>query len=695
MRAHDPGHNNPIPSDSMSSPTTSPLIGIDVGGTFTDFCFIKEGKLRVFKLPTTSRDERLAFKQGLNQIGSAAELPAIVHGTTVATNALLERKGARTALLTTKGFKDVLQIGRQNRPHLYKLSQSKPDPLIPPELRFEVQERVNARGEITVPLDEEELLAMCLRFRALSVESICIAFLFSFLNPLHETTAARIVRRHLPDVALSLSCEVHPEYREYERSVTTATNAYLQPLVGGYLGSLQADVRHRTFRIMRSSGGTIGLDTAQKQPVQLLVSGPAAGVAAALALAQQALETDSPDIMTLDMGGTSTDTALCHDSLPMTSESDIGGLPVRIPMVDIHTVGAGGGSIAHVDSAGSLHVGPQSAGARPGPACYGLGGQVPTVTDANLLLGRLPQDPARRGGGLKTLFHRQGRTVLEVLQKEVGADTVEATAAAIIDIVNASMERALRLISVERGHNPQEFTLIPFGGAGPLHACALAESLEMQRILIPTVPGVLSALGLLLADVTHSVSHALLQPMRKAAEKPQTVTDSIETLTSQVLSVLSAENLPDVSLFVHADLRYAGQSYELPIPMNLPLTSESLLEGAERFHMVHTQRFGYSDRETEVEIVALRVTGRSQREANSIGFPAETGGSGPPLPVGDSTVWLQAQSPDTLPCYDRSLLRPGHSFMGPAIVFQYDTSTLVLPAWKVTVDEWGHLILER
>ena len=671
------------------------LIGIDVGGTFTDFSYIKNGELQVFKLPTTPQDQRLAFKQGLARIESGMELPAIAHGTTVATNALLERKGAKTALLTTKGFKDILQIGRQNRPHLYRLSQSRPDPLIPPELRFEVRERVNAKGEISIPLDVEGLPGVCQEMYALGVESISIVFLFSFLNPQHEREAAQIVRHHLPDVPLSLSCEVHPEYREYERTVTTVTNAYLQPPVGGYLGSLQAAVPHRTFRVMRSSGGTIGLDTARKQPVQLLVSGPAAGVAAAHTIAQQALGTASPAIMTLDMGGTSTDTALCHEGLPMTSESEIGGLPVRIPMVDIHTVGAGGGSIAHVDSAGSLHVGPQSAGAKPGPACYGQGGQMPTVTDANLLMGRLPEDADGRRGGLHSLFPQLGRTALEHLQRKVGAGTVEAAAVAITDIVNASMERALRLISVERGHNPQDFTLIPFGGAGPSHACALAEALEIQRILIPTVPGVLSALGLLLADVTHSVSRALLQSVGEAAQKPQIVADLVQTMTSQVLSVLEAENLPDVVLSIQADLRYSGQSYELPIQMGLPITEENLLAAAADFHSAHAKRFGYAEPGAHVDIVALRVTGRAKRESTTMVCSGVTDRVGQAKPVWETSVWLQAQFPEKLPCYDRSHLRPGHSFQGPAIVFQYDTSTLVLPAWRVKVDDWGHLNLER
>ena len=679
----------------MTNPVAGPLIGIDVGGTFTDFASIQDGQLRVFKLPTTPQDQRLAIKEGIERIEAGPGSPAFVHGTTIATNALLERKGARAALITTQGFKDVLQIGRQNRLHLYRLSQSQPAPLIPPELRYEVRERVNAQGQITVPLDERKIHDLCQVFRDQRIESICIVFLFSFLNPQHEKAAAEIVRSHLPDIPLSLSCEVHPEYREYERTVTTATNAYLQPPVGGYLGSLQAAVPHHTFRVMRSSGGTIGLSTAQQQPVQLLVSGPAAGVTAAHAIAQQALSTDTPAIMTLDMGGTSTDTALCHDGLPMTSESELGSLPVRIPMVDIHTVGAGGGSIAHVDSAGTLRVGPQSAAAHPGPACYGLGGQEPTVTDANLLLGRLPQNAAWRGAGLRPLFPKQSQAALERLRTKVGAVTAQAAGAAAVDIVNASMERALRLISVERGHNPREFTLIPFGGAGPLHACALAEALEIQKILVPPTPGVLSALGLLLADVTHSASHALLQTAQQAAQEPQTVSDLVGALIHQVQTVLAAEELPEVVLSLQADMRYAGQSYELSIPLQLPVSAGTLRAASGEFHAAHARRYGYADPEAQVDIVALRVTGRGRREAFAMEFEQGPGSTGSPAPVGEWPVWLQARTAEPTPCYNRSQLRAGHTFKGPAIVFQYDTTILVLPHWQVTVDCWSNLILER
>ncbi len=685
----------PAPAMHHTSSATSLLIGIDVGGTFTDFTFSQAGHLRVFKLPTTPQDQRRAIKDGLDRIESGPGLPAIVHGTTVATNALLERKGARTALITTRGFKDVLQIGRQYRPHLYRLSQSRPVSLIPPALRFEVRERVNAQGQVTVPLDEQQVQDLCHVLRDRDVESICIVFLFSFLNPHHEQAAAAIVRRHLPDVPLSLSCEVHPEYREYERTVTTATNAYLQPLVGGYLGSLQAAVSHHSFRVMRSSGGTIGLRTAQQHPVQLLVSGPAAGVAAAHVIAQRALGTATPAIITLDMGGTSTDTALCHDGLPMTAESEIGGLPVRIPMVDIHTVGAGGGSIARVDAAGILRVGPRSAAARPGPACYGHGGREPTVTDANLLLGRLPRNPAWRGEGLRSLFPGLGQAALEELRMKVDADTVQATALATLDIVNASMERALRLISVERGHNPRDFTLIPYGGAGPLHACALAEALEIHRILIPPTPGVLSALGLLLADVTHSVSHALLRTVPQAVRAPQKVADLVETLTAQVQAVLAPEALPTVSISLQADMRYAGQSYELPVPLELPVSAAALQAAAARFHAAHARRYGHADRTAPVDIVALRVTGRGRRATDALAFTPGPGSTGPPVPEGELPVWLRTPTPESLPCYDRRRLRPGHVFAGPAIVFQYDTTTLVLPRWQVTVDSWGNLMLAK
>lgn len=680
----------------MAHSTADSWIGIDVGGTFTDFVLWQDGRLRVFKEATTPEDQSVAFRQGLERVGalaSTAAPPAIAHGTTVATNALLERKGAKTALIATQGFRDVIQIGRQNRPRLYRLSQDQPRPLIPDALRFEVRERVNARGEVAQPLDEPALHALGPRLADMAVESVCIAFLFSFLYPGHERRAADILRAYLPHAPISLSCEVRPEYREYERTVTTATNAFLQPVVGGYLQRLEASVPHRSFRVMQSSGGAMGLATASRLPVHLLVSGPAGGVTAAHALAQRALETAAPAIMTLDMGGTSTDTALCHEGIPMASERDVGGLPVRVPMVDIHTVGAGGGSLAYVDSNGALRVGPQSAGARPGPACYDQGGQVPTLTDALLALGRIAADQFLAGRG-RALRPSLARAALAQLGADLADASVPAVALAIVEIANAAMERALRLVSVERGHNPRDFTLVPFGGAGPLHACALAEALGMRRILVPAQPGVLSALGLLLADVQHSASRALLVPARQAYRDLETVTALATELTRTVRRVLAAEAVADPALSLRADMRYAGQSHELSVPLAHPLSRAALDAAFARFHDLHRRRFGYADDALDLELVALRVQGRGKAHALPWPRAAARAARGAPRAEGQAPVWFDADAPATLPCFDRRRLVYGHRFPGPALVFQYDSTLLVHPRWRAAVDPWSNLILE-
>ena len=684
----------------MAPSSADSWIGIDVGGTFTDFVLWQDGRLRVFKEATTPEDQSVAFRQGLERIwaltptGAPAAPPAIVHGTTVATNALLERKGAKTALIATQGFRDVIQIGRQNRPRLYRLSQDKPRPLIPDALRFEVRERINARGEVAQPLDEPALHALGPRLAALAVESVCIAFLFSFLYPDHERRAADILRAYLPQAPISLSCEVRPEYREYERTVTTATNAFLQPVVGGYLQRLEASVPHRSFRVMQSSGGAMGLSTASRLPVHLLVSGPAGGVTAAHALAQRALETATPAIMTLDMGGTSTDTALCHEGIPMASERDVGGLPVRVPMVDIHTVGAGGGSLAYVDANGALRVGPQSAGARPGPACYDQGGQCPTLTDALLALGRMRAEQFLAGRAQRALRPSLARAALAQLGATLANAPVPAIALAIVEIANAAMERALRLVSVERGHNPRDFTLVPFGGAGPLHACALAEALGMRRILVPAQPGVLSALGLLLADVQHSASRALLVPARQACRDIKAVTELAAELTQAVRRVLEAEAVADPALSMWADMRYAGQSYELSVPLAQPLSRTTLDAALTRFHDLHRRRFGYSDAALDLELVALRVQGRGKTQALPWPRAASPAPRAAPRADGQAAVWFDADAPVTLPCFDRQRLVYGHRFPGPALVFQYDSTVLVHPRWHATVDPWSNLILE-
>ncbi|MBI3731965.1 MAG: hydantoinase/oxoprolinase family protein, partial [Chloroflexi bacterium] len=460
------------------------LLGVDIGGTFTDFVLLRNDQLVIHKLLSTPDDPSRALLEGVRDLRLASD-GEIIHGSTVATNALLERKGARTALLTTRGFADVIEIGRQNRLRLYDFAQSKPAPFVPPEWRFEVAERLDEQGRVLLPIDANDLNALGERLIAEQIESLAVCFLFSFLNPAHE----RAVRAALQIPYLSLSSDVLPEYREYERVSTTVINAYVAPIVARYVEQLEHGLAGRRLRMMQSNGGSIRATTAKSVAARTALSGPAGGVVGAFAAAQLA---GFDQIITFDMGGTSTDVSLCAGEPLETSEGSIAGFPLRLPMLDIHTVGAGGGSLARVDAGGALRVGPESAGAKPGPACYGRGGAHVTVTDANLLLGRLA--PGKFLGGRMRLDVPAAEAATDRLAQAMDCDRLTA-AAGVVRVVNATMERAIRRVSIERGFDPREFTLVAFGGAGPMHACALAAALNIPRVLVPRHPGVLSALG--------------------------------------------------------------------------------------------------------------------------------------------------------------------------------------------------------
>ncbi len=674
------------------------LVGIDVGGTFTDFVWVVDGRLVVHKTPTTPADQSRAIVAGLAALGVAPDA-AVVHGTTVATNALLERSGARTALVTTAGFADVLAIGRQHRPHLYRLSQHRPPPLVPAAWRFEVPERLDAAGRVLTPLDEDAVAQVAQRLADEGIESVAVVFLFSFRDPTHERRAAERIRAACPEVAVSLSSDILPEYREYERTATTVINAYVQPLVARYLGRLEEALGGRTLRIMQSNGGAIGAGPAARQAARLVLSGPAGGVVGAFALARQALGTDAPRIMTFDMGGTSTDVALCPGAVPHTSEGVIAGLPLRLPSTDIHTVGAGGGSIARVDAGGVLRVGPESAGAIPGPVCYGRGGTAPTVTDANLVLGRL--DAGQRLGGDASgaavsvrLAAEAARAALAGLGTKLGLSAEEA-ALGVLRVANATMERALRRVSVERGHDPAEHVLVPFGGAGPLHACDLAAALGIRRVLIPPYPGVLSALGLLLADVVYDASRSVLRPAAALTGDPAPLREAAGALARTVREVLARDGFDDVTLTARLDLRYAGQSYELDVPLAWPVTAEGVAEAVAAFHAAHRQRYGHARPEAPVEVVTLRVRGTAPGLPLALPEepPADTLADVARLP--ERPVWFDAAGPTPTPGYDRPRLRHGHRFDGPAIVFQYDTTVVIPPGWHARVDAGRNLWVER
>src|SRR5712691_270950 len=516
------------------------LLGIDVGGTFTDAVLVADGEVSTAKVPTAARQEEsvLAAAEAVGATG----VERFTHGTTVATNALLERKGARTAFVATAGFEHMLHLRRQDRAHLYRLCEAHPEPLVPLERCHGVRERLSPEGVVTA-LDLDTLPKM-------DAEAIAVCLLFSFRDPSHELAVADELRRRYPEAHVVASCEVAPEFREYERASTTAADAYLGPLVARYLDGLRA---HEPL-VMTSAGGLVTVDEARA--AALLLSGPAAGVVGA---ARIALLAGVENALAFDMGGTSTDVcAIVGGEAERSPERLVGGLPIRLPAVDVHTVGAGGGSIVWRDAGGALRVGPESAGAQPGPACYGRGGERPTVTDANLLLGRLP---GRLAGGLE-LDRGAAERALGGLDPE-----------AVIEVVNAEMLRALRVVSVERGLDPRDFALVAFGGAGPLHACALAEELELRTVLVPEAAGVLSALGLVASDERRDRVRSYVVPLEEADELP-------------------AEG--------EADVRYRGQSFELAVPLGPEL--------AERFHRAHEERYGFADRGRPLELVAVRTS---------------------------------------------------------------------------------------
>ena len=530
-------------------------VGVDVGGTFTDLVAVVDGELVTAKVPSVRGSEARGIAAALRASG-VGEVDVLAHGTTIATNALLERRGARTALVTTEGFRDVIEIGRQARASLYDLAAHHPAPLVPRELRFTVRERMGPEG-VLLPLDEGSLSAVVEAVRVAGVEAVAVCLLFSFLHPEHERRVGEALRRALPDTRVSLSVELLPEFREYERCSTTVANAYLAPALSAYLAEIEPPPL-----VMQSSGGVVDVDTAAARPAACVLSGPAAGVAGAAFVADLA---GARDVLTFDMGGTSTDVAaVLGGSAQVTAESVVGGVPIRFPMADIHTIGAGGGSIAWLDDGGAFRVGPRSAGASPGPACYGLGGEEPTVTDANLVLGRL-QDGAVLGGEI-----RLDRSLAERALERLGMDAPEA-AEGVIRVVDANMAQALRVVSVERGIDPRGLALVAFGGAGPLHACSLAEEVGIERVLVPRASGVLSALGLAVAD-----------------------------LRRDYVGWDAQVDLPGARVTRYVDARYPGQSHELTIE-----------EGAD-FHAAHERRYGFR-LEGEPEIVTRRIVAAVSR----------------------------------------------------------------------------------
>lgn len=662
---------------------TERLVGIDTGGTFTDVVLLHEGRLHVFKVLSTPPDPSRAILDGLRHLDALQDLRVLVHGSTVATNAVLERKGVSTGLITTAGFADVLEIGRQTRPKLYDLRVQKVPPLVPRARRFEVTERLDERGEVLIALDEASLETALTTLQEAGVEALAIALLFSFANPAHEQRVAEAARS--TGLYVSVSCEVLPEFREYERTSTVVLNAYVGPLIERYLARLERSLPEQTVvRIMQSNGGSISSATARSFAARTLLSGPAAGVVGAAFVAQAA---DYSQIITLDIGGTSTDVALVDGVITETTSGTVGGYPTKLPMIDIHTVGAGGGSIARFDLGGALRVGPTSVGADPGPAAYGRGGTEATVTDAHVVLGRLIPD-AFLGGAMQLDGEAAARAVSTIAQR-LNASLEEA-ASGIIRVANANMEAAIRMISVERGCDPRHFTLVAFGGAGPLHACELAAALHIPRVLIPAIPGVLSALGMLIADTLKDYVRTI---MLLAEEAQDTVRSTITDLEKQGRDDLAREGIPTHKMVIeHAvDLRYVGQSYELTVPYNGDIT-----DAVNAFHAAHERRFGYCDFGERVQVVNVRLKARGLADRPVLEQQTALSGATPePLLTRDAFFAGTAHPVSyKVPVYERNALQPGGTLVGPAIITQYDTTTTVPPGWQVQVDRFGNLIIE-
>ena len=671
------------------------IVGIDVGGTFTDIAILEDGRLRVHKLPSTPSDPSVGIMKGVMEacpqfVDGGGEFDAdFVHGSTVATNALLEGKGGRTALITTLGFEDVLEIGRQNRSELYNLNVDRPVPLAPWELRFGLPERVDHNGTIVEDLLPEAIQTCVQLIEEAGVDGIAVSFLFSFLNPAHEEAVLAALEKLPNNPFISISSKVLPEFREYERTSTVVVNSYVGQIVSRYLTSLENSLG-KGLRIMQSSGGSITARLAADQPVRTILSGPAGGVVGAFYTGVQA---GYPDIITLDMGGTSTDVSLCPSRIKETTGSQVGGYPISVPMIDIHTVGAGGGSIARVDAGGALVVGPQSAGADPGPACYGKGDQI-TVTDANLVLGRMLPDNFL--GGRMTLDRQRAEELIAELASEIPL-SVQETALGIIRVVNANMARAIRAISQERGYDPRQFTLLPFGGAGPMHCCDLAHEMGIPRVLVPARPGILSALGVAIADIVKDYSRTVM--MRGDDINRVQLDEEFHGMEGLAREELEKEGLPMDRMVPQRflDVRYVGQSFELTIDYPSPRrridTARMRRSIADSFYRAHLQRFGYADRGEAVEIVNLRLKlGLKMDKPQIVAGQAADSGSTPAL-IGEAQVVFSGGSVTTR-LYDRENLRTGDQISGPAIVLQMDTTVVITPGWTGTADDYGNLVLE-
>jgi len=673
-------------------------IGVDIGGTFTDIVALDaNGRLTLAKVPSTPKDLLDGIAAATSKVlafagAKASDVERFIHGTTIATNAVLEQKGAVTGVLTTEGFEDVLELGRMKRSRMYDLAMDPEVPtfLAPRRRRMGIRERLDARGRVLVPLCEDDVRAAAERLRAQGVQAIAVCYLFSFVNPAHERRTREIIGQVAPEISVSLSSDVDPTFREYERLCVTAFDAYLGPVVKRYLGGLADTLRGLGVPsvplIMRSRGGIVSAALAAQQPVTLFLSGPAGGVIGAASAAERA---GVRDFVSLDMGGTSNDVAVVRDGRPLlAAEGAIGPYPVRTPMVDVNTIGAGGGSVAWIDAAGGLRVGPRSAGAEPGPACYARGGDEATVTDASVVLGYL--NPARFAGGAMALDAAAAERAVAAIGRRLGVDPV-AAAAGIHRVVNARMADQIRLVTIKRGYDPRQFALVVLGGAGPVHGAALAAEMGMAEVLVPEAPGVLAAFGLLAAAIEHH--HARTLQARTDAADLSDVNRCLAELDAAGRTRMRDEGVSarDVRVAYAADMRYVGQAYELEVPIAAPVAPAGVPDIVTAFHAAHERVYGYARTQQPVEFVNFRAVHTFPLPRPAVTSAAPARGSLEDARVGERRAYFGGFVPT--PIYERARLPLGARLAGPAIVEQPDTTTVIPPGVVALVDDAGNLRL--
>jgi N-methylhydantoinase A len=672
-------------------------IGIDIGGTFIDLVLSDDSGLRLFKFPSTPDAPERGVLNALTDLIArgfleASSVDRMAHGSTVATNALLEGAWAKTALITTRGFRDVLEIGRQNRSHLYDLNVDRPPAIVSRDLRLECSERLNAAGDVVRDLSDTEIDDIAEHLVAEQVEAVAVVFLFSYLNPEHERVVANRLREKLK-LPITLSSDVLPEFREYERTSTTAVCASLRPVIERYMQNLATQSVGMgitpEWQIMQSNGTVISATQAQKEPVRILLSGPAAGVQGAKTIGQAIA---APNLITMDMGGTSCDVALIQNGeIGQTTTGSVGDHPVAVRMNEIHTIGAGGGSIAWIDPGGALRVGPKSAGAMPGPACYGRGGRLPTVSDAHTVLGHLL--PSMPLGGTLTLDVSLARAAIQTIADPLEL-SVEQAALGILDVADAAMERAVRVISVERGNDPRQFSLLAFGGAGPLHAVSIARRLAIPRVIVPAAAGVLSAMGLLTCEIGRDYGRSVLRPLSEMNERM--LTSQLRELELRGLQELKAEGIDESVLRreISADLRYRGQSHELNIRLvpcaGFELSVQDLATWEESFHSEHQARYGHASRDEGIEVVALRLrmTAPPVFSKPCVRFDDAL------LPQRELPVWFDASGPIQTRIIDRRGLTENERIAGPAVLWGTDATLIVPPGVEGNCDGLGTVQLE-